>query len=74
MDKRQRERARQQNNSKRSSVASSAQLNAKNGPLKAVKTRTSREWFQDRNTVRLSTCPESSLDPSAPLGRMNLER
>jgi hypothetical protein len=43
------------NNSKRSSVASSAQLNAKNGASKAVKTRISREWFPDRNPVRLLT-------------------
>jgi RNA recognition motif. (a.k.a. RRM, RBD, or RNP domain) len=59
------------NNSKKSGVASSAQLNAKNGPSKAVKMRTSREWFQDRNPVRLSTCPESSIDPPAALGRMH---
>src|ERR1700756_3818444 len=47
--------------SKRSSVASSAWLNVRNGPVKAAKTQTSREWFRDRNPVRLSNCPEFLL-------------
>jgi hypothetical protein len=54
------------NYSKRSSVASSARLNVRNGRAKAAKTQTSREWFRDRNSVKLSTCPEFSPDPSAP--------
>jgi hypothetical protein len=47
--------------SKRSSVASSAWLNVRNGPVKAAKTQTSRESFRDRNPVRLSNCPEFLL-------------
>jgi len=46
--------------SKRSSVASSALLNVRNGPAR-TKTQTLREWFRDRNPVRLSTCPEFLL-------------
>jgi len=49
------------NNSKKSSVASNARLNVRNEPSKAVKTQISREWFQDRNPVRLSS---STLAPS----------
>jgi hypothetical protein len=42
----------------------------RNGPAKAAKTQTSTEWFLDRNPAKLSTGPESSLDPSASLRRM----
>ena len=42
------------NNSKRSSDASSVRLNVRNA-LKAAQTPTSRESFQGRNRVRLST-------------------
>ena len=56
----------ERNNGRRSSVASSARLNVRNGRAKAAKTQTSREWFRDRNSVKLSTCPEFSPDPSAP--------
>jgi len=46
--------------SKRSSVASSALPNVRNGPARA-KTQTLREWFRDRNPARLSTCPDLLL-------------
>jgi hypothetical protein len=52
---------RERNNGKRSSVASSAQLNVRNGSVKAAKMPTSREWYRDRNPVRLSICPEFIL-------------
>jgi hypothetical protein len=62
---------RDRNYSKRSSGALSALLNVRNGSAKAVKTQTSREWFRDRNPVKLLTYPEFFPDSSAPLCRIN---